>query len=205
MKSSLAIALLSVFAFAGAEENRHDQSHDPSHDHNNAIYVSPVAMLIYSGISDITVISGAYEHRLTQTGYSLFVPVHAAYREDETEFRYALGMGLGLRKYFGTSFSGSYLTGQSDLMQYRTYKWDYPGAYTDANGMRVYPPSSYRPSENLISITQLAYGYKWDWSQFTLDLSLGGAFYAKEDEKYTNLIAGANLGFPFNAAMFGLH
>jgi hypothetical protein len=194
MKSSLAIALLSAFAYAGAEEN----------NHTNAVYASPVAMIIYSGISDLTVLSGAYEHRLTQSGYSLFVPVNAAYKENETELRYAFGMGIGLRKYFGTSFSGSYLTGQTDLMRYQTYSYDYPGPYMDGNGMWVYPQSTKRAIEQFVSITQLAYGYKWDWRQFTLDLNIGGAFYAKEDEKYTNLIAGANFGFPFNAAMFGL-
>lgn len=194
MKSSLALSLLCAFAYAGAEET----------GHTNAVYASPVAMIIFSGISDNTVISGAYEHRLTRTGYSLFVPLHAAYRENETELRYALGMGLGLRKYFGTSFSGSYLTGQSDLMRYQTYEWEYPAPYLDQNGMYVYPQSYNHRIERVVSITQLAYGYKWDWRQFTLDLNIGGAFYAKEDEKYTNLIAGVNLGFPFNASMFGI-
>jgi hypothetical protein len=162
-------------------------------------------MIIYSGITDLTMISGAYEHRLTQSGYSLFVPLNAAYREDNDRIEYAIGAGLGIRKYFGTSFSGSYLTAQSDLMRYQTYDYVYQNPYMDENGMWVYPPSGDRVVEQFLSITQLAYGYKWDWRQFTLDLTIGGAFYAKSDEKYTSLIGGVNLGFPFNASMFGIH
>ena len=192
MKSSLAIALLSAFTFAGAEENVH----------TNAVYASPLSMIVYSSITDIAVISAAYEHRLSRSGYSLFVPLHAAYRENETELRYALGMGLGLRKYFGTSFSGSYLTGQTDLTRYQTSVYEDAPAYMDQNGNWIYT-SSDRRVEQFLSITQVAYGYKWDWRQFTLDLSLGGAFYAKDDEKYTSLIGGVNIGFPFNAGMFG--
>jgi hypothetical protein len=124
MKSSLAIALLSAFAFAGAEEN----------EHTNAVYISPVSMIIYSGITDLTMISGAYEHRLTQSGYSLFVPLNAAYREDNDRIEYAIGAGLGIRKYFGTSFSGSYLTAQSDLMRYQTYDYVYQNPYMTRTG-----------------------------------------------------------------------
>ncbi len=195
MKSSLAIALLSAFAFAEAEDN----------GHTNAVYASPVSMIIYSSITDLTMISGAYEHRLSQSGYSLFIPVNAAYREDKDQTEYAFGLGLGLRKYFGTSFSGSYLTAQTDLMRYQTYEYVYQNPYQDENGMWVYPPSGDQRVESYLSISQVAYGYKWDWRQFTLDLTIGGAFYAKDDEKYTSLIGGVNLGFPFNAAMFGIH
>jgi hypothetical protein len=111
-------------------------------------------------------------------------------------------MGLGLRKYFGTSFSGSYLTGQSDLLRYQDYEYA-PGT-VDQNGNWVFPDPRERAFEEILSVSQLAYGYKWDWRQFTLDLSIGGAFYAKEDEKYTSLIGGVNIGFPFNGRMFGI-
>jgi len=173
--------------------------------HTNAIYVSPISMIAYSGITDATVISVAYEHRLTTTGYSLFVPLHAAYKENRDETRYALGAGLGLRKYFGTSFSGTYFTAQSDLVRYQTYDIEYLPYVLGPDGMYTGGQSIGHPIESFVSVSQVALGYKWDWSQFTLDLNFGAAFYAKKDEKNTNVIGAVNLGFPFSAKNFGFH
>jgi hypothetical protein len=172
--------------------------------HNQAVYASPIAMMYLSGMTDVAVISGAYEHRLTATGYSLFIPLHGAYREDRSETRYAFGAGLGLRKYFGSSFSGSYLTAQSDLLRFRDYEYEYIPSVQNPDGTWTGGESRNRPRTDFVSISQLSYGHKWDWRQFTLDLTIGGAFYAREDEKFTNVI-GVNVGFPFNAGMFGFH
>ena len=191
--SIFAFAFLAAAVPALAEES----------GHTNAIYVSPVSMIVYSDITDATVISVAYEHRLTASGYSLFVPLHAAYRENRDELRYAAGAGLGLRKYFGTSFSGSYFTAQSDLVRYRTYAWDYLPYVPGPDGAYSGGVSVEHPIESFFSVSQVAFGYKWDWYQFTLDMNFGAAFYAKKDEKNTNVIGAINLGFPFSAKNFG--
>lgn len=193
--SIFAVALMAAALPALAEES----------GHTNAIYVSPISMIAYSGITDATVISVAYEHRLTTSGYSLFVPLHAAYKENRDEFRYALGAGLGLRKYFGTSFSGTYFTAQSDLVRYQTYDSEYLPYVLGPNGMYTGGQSIEHPIESFFSVTQVAFGYKWDWYQFTLDMNFGAAFYAKKDEKNTNVIGAINLGFPFSAKNFGFH
>jgi hypothetical protein len=57
--------------------------------------------------------------------------------------------------------------------------------------------------EIFLSMTQLSYGYKWMWKQVVLDLSLGGAFYANQKEKYTGFIGAANIGIPFSKDSFG--
>ena len=170
----------------------------------SAIFASPLTMGITSGLIDFPVISGAYEHRISENGWSLFMPIHGGYNQHNDNIQYAGGLGLGLRKYIGTSFTGSYLTGQTDLLSYQVNQWEYTGPTYDANGMIIsYGDDKEVSKKGYLSVTQLAYGYKWGWRQFTLDLSIGGAFYAQRNEKFTNVIAGANLGFPFDKRTFG--
>lgn len=192
IKSALALAALLTAGTALAQEKVN----------TSAIFASPMSMGIISGMIEFPVISGAFEHRISEKGYSLFVPLHGGFNQNQREnTQYAAGAGLGLRKYIGDSFTGSYLTAQSDLLAYQVNRWDY-GGYYDANGMYHYNDKA-TPYKGFLSITQLAYGYKWGWRQFTLDLSVGGAFYAQRDEKFTNVIGGVNVGFPFNKQTFG--
>jgi hypothetical protein len=195
MNFKTAIAFASLLAgVAGAQETVN----------TSAIFASPLTMGITSGMIDFPVISGAYEHRITESGYSLFIPFQGGYNQHNENTQYAAGMGLGLRKYIGRGFAGSYLTGQTDLLAYKVNKWVYTDTQYDQFGNVVqYGASGDVPTQGYLSITQLSYGYKWSWRQFTLDLSVGGAFYAQRDEKFTNVIAGANVGFPFNKQTFG--
>jgi hypothetical protein len=201
LKSILAVTTLSALATlttAGAA-----QSHEAVN--TSALYASPLAMGITSGMIDFPVISGAYEHRISGNGYSLFVPLHGGFNQNQREnTRYAFGAGLGLRKYLGESFTGSYLTAQTDLLSYKVNKEGYTESKQDENGMWSGGQYFVTPYKGYLSISQLAYGYKWGWRQFTLDLSIGGAFYAERDEKFTNVIGGVNVGFPFNKKTFGL-
>lgn len=171
----------------------------------SAIFVSPMTMAITSGMTDMPVITGAFEHRLSESGYSLFIPLHGAFNQSQREnVQYAAGAGLGIRKYIGASFTGSYLTAQTDLLTTKTNDIIYGNGTYDAMGMWIPGKDSYVTKKDFLSISQLAYGYKWGWRQFTLDLSVGGAFYAMKDEKFTNVIGGVNVGFPFNKQTFGL-
>jgi hypothetical protein len=191
LKMLSTLALASIMSLPARGEVAPDKN-------RNALFVSPLTMMIYSGMMNNAVISIAYEHSLSETGYSLLVPVHAGYREQAGERFAAAGFGLGLRKYFGEAFKGSYLTAQSDYTysyeRGEEYMWNSTD-YTSYN----------KPFEkrDFLSITQLAFGYKWGWKEFTLDLNTGGAFYAQDKEKRTNFIASANFGFPFNAETFG--
>lgn len=171
----------------------------------NAIFASPVTMIVNSGMLDYPVISIAYERSLTDAGVSVFIPLHAGYTENVDEKDIAFGSGLGLRKYFGRAFSGTYLTVQSDYLKSYVRRNDY--VYNngfDLNGNPIAPTYTPRITRDYLSISQLSFGYKWAWRQFTLDLSGGGAFYAQDKDKYTNFIASANMGFPFGAGTFGL-
>lgn len=196
-KNILATAAIAALSAAGTV--RADGGTNTS-----AIFASPMTMGITSGLIDFPVISGAYEHRISEKGYSVFIPLHGAFNQNQREnTRYAFGAGLGLRKYIGDSFTGSYLTAQSDLLSYKINKESYVPMTQDQSGNWTGGGYSYSPYKGYLSISQLSYGYKWGWRQFTLDLSVGGAFYAQRDEKYTNVIAGANVGFPFNKQTFG--
>ncbi|MDB5049728.1 MAG: hypothetical protein JWO30_2799 [Fibrobacteres bacterium] len=160
----------------------------------NALFASPVTMIVNTGFLDFPVISIAYERSLSETGYSLFIPMHGGYLENQDEKDVAIGAGIGLRKYFGTAFTGSYITGQSDFIKSYTRRMEYN--YNNSTDLSV-------ERDDFLSITQLSFGYKWGWREFTLDLSGGGAFYAQDAEKATNFIAAANVGFPFSAQTFG--
>lgn len=196
-KNILAVTAISAISAVGAVRAQEGVN-------TSAIFASPMSMGITSSLIDFPVISGAFEHRISQNGYSLFIPLHGGFNESKREkTQYAFGAGLGLRKYIGDSFTGSYLTAQSDLLSYQVNKESYEPMIQDQFGNWVGGGYVYSPTNGYLSITQLAYGYKWGWRQFTLDLSVGGAFYAQRDEKFTNVIAGANVGFPFNKKTFG--
>ena len=207
MKTTAFLALSALVAASGVRAQMDVHPDRPANRLGNtsAIFASPLAMGIMSGMADMPVVSAAYEHRLTESGYSLFIPLHGAYNQQDKDVKYAAGLGLGLRKYFGADFAGSYLTAQSDLLGYKTDRTEYTPATQDANGFWHGGDSKRVPYKDYLSVTQLAYGYKWGWRQFTLDLSVGGAFYAKRDEKFTNVIGGVNLGFPFGAKAFDIH
>jgi hypothetical protein len=160
----------------------------------NAIFASPVTMIVNSSILEFPIISIAYERSLSETGYSVFIPMHAGYLEDQYEKDVAIGAGLGVRKYFGHAFTGSYVTGQSDYIKSYTRRIEYDYSLSIDRSVT---------NNDYQSTTQLSFGYKWGWRQFTLDLNGGGAFYAKDTEKYTNFIASANVGFPFRSETFG--
>ncbi|HKP97686.1 MAG TPA: hypothetical protein VJ385_18235 [Fibrobacteria bacterium] len=172
-------------------------------NNRNAIFASPLTMFASSGMLDFPIISVAYERSLSESGYSLLIPLHAGYLEDEFEKDVGIGAGLGIRKYFGNPFKGSYITGQTDYI--KSYARNHDGGYYsyDINGNSIYHPDGNSVKRDFLSITQLSFGYKWGWRQFTLDLSGGGAFYAQDAEKYTNFIGSANVGFPFSAQTFG--
>ena len=193
--SLILLPLLSAFAYGGETPDLN----------RNAIFASPVTMIVNSGMLDYPVISIAYERCLTDAGVSAFIPLHAGYTENENEKDIAFGSGLGVRKYFGRAFSGTYLTVQSDYIKsyVRRNEYTYNNGF-DSNGNPL--PGTYAPkvTRDYLSISQLSFGYKWAWRQFTLDLSGGGAFYAQDKDKYTNFIASANVGFPFGAGTFGL-
>ena len=191
MLSFLAIATLLTAAHA-----------QPAPDSNrNAIMACPMAMIVNSGMLGYPIISLAYERSLSEQGLSLFIPIHAGYLEDEYEKDFALGAGAGLRKYFGHAFSGSYITGQTDYIVSDVEKKQ---SYYSYSTPAVEPYEYTSKTRDYLSITQISFGYKWSWAQFTLDLNGGGAFYAQDKEKYTNFIANANVGFPFGAKTFGI-
>ena len=155
----------------------------------NALYAQPILTAILGGFSDQAIVSVAYERSLTENGLALIIPLHFGFNGYEDENSLAMGMGIGGRKYIGRPFSGSYLTFQTDYV----YEWDeYSG------------PISTTVTEDFVSITQLSFGYKWMWRPFILDMSLGGAFYATETAKHTNIIGNINFGFPFGKENFGL-
>lgn len=199
MKTATAFALTALVAASAHSARAQENPLGPT----NAVFASPLTMGIMSAEADMPVVSAAFEHRLTESGYSLFIPLHGAYNQHGDDVRYAGGLGLGLRKYFGADFAGSYLTAQSDLLGYKTTEMKYGSPTYDANGN--YVSGDVRvPEKGYVSVSQLAYGYKWGWRQFTLDLSVGGAFYAKRDDKFTNVIGGVNVGFPFGAKAFDI-
>lgn len=159
-------------------------------------YIEPVMMGIVAGNIDIGTLAFGYERKLGAGPLSLLVNLHGGYFESdydyEAEKEYAFGLGLGLRRYFTTAFSGSYITGQSDYIQgYQRqpeYNWN-PVTNVGATENVVSHP--------MLSVTQVSIGYKWQWKYLALDLSIGGAFYLNDDEAYTMLIAGVNVGAPF--------
>jgi hypothetical protein len=166
-------------------------------------------MGILSGNLGFPIISIAYEHSLTDKGLALFIPLHGGYLEDRSTKSYAGGLGLGFRKYIGETFSGSYLTAQSDYVRGEDFQnggyWEYP-QYDPNNPYAkpmVWVEGTDTREEIFLSMTQLSYGYKWMWKQVVLDLSLGGAFYANQKEKYTGFIGAANIGIPFSKDSFG--
>ncbi len=166
---------------------------------HNVLYFQPVLTLITSSFSDSRVISIAYERQLGENGLSFFIPIHGAYFEEKQENFFALGSGLGLRKYIGYAFQGSYFTLQSDYIKYggnRPRCSEISNYYCDT--------FTYPYSNDFLSITQLSFGYKWMWKVISLDLSMGGAFYAQEDYKHTSVIGAANVGFPFGKKTMGL-
>ncbi len=193
LKSALSLSCLLACGAAQAQ----------SLENTSAIFASPLTMGITSTLVNFPIISGAYEHRISENGWSLFIPIHGGYNQQNEDVQYAAGMGLGLRKYIGSSFTGSYLTGQTDLLAYKLDKDHYAEMVQDQYGYWTGGAYTRVPTKGYLSVTQLSYGYKWGWRQFTLDLSVGGAFYAQRQEKYTNVIAGANVGFPFNKQTFG--
>ena len=160
----------------------------------NAIYASPMSMIINSAFLEFPVISIAYERSLNENGLSLMMPFHVGWLENEREKDVTIGAGLGIRKYFGHAFAGSYLTAQTDYLHHYTRGIDYSWSI---NADVPFQKTDY------LSVSQLAFGYKWLWQSFTLDLSGGGAFYAQDKEKYTSFIASANVGFPFSSESFG--
>jgi hypothetical protein len=185
------------------------QTHELRDKQNSALYATPVTMGITSSQMGFPIISIAFEHSLTDRGLALFIPLHAGYLEDRNAKQYAAGLGLGFRKYIGESFSGSYLTAQSDYVRGEDIRdggyWEYP--QYDPNNP-YYRPGVWVSGARIrngisLSISQLSYGYKWMWKQVVLDLSLGGAFYANQDEKFTGFIGAANIGIPFSKSTFG--
>jgi hypothetical protein len=200
LKTYLPLATLAILALTTV----HAQESAARPVLRNAIYASPMTMIVSSSTLEFPVISIAYERSLTDKGLSLMIPLHAGWLEDQSEKNVAIGSGLGFRKYFGHSFAGTYLTVQSDYTyhyfrgeRYETPVYSPSGTLISGGGM------TYGPHTDYLSISQLSFGYKWLWNSFTLDLSGGGAFYAQDKEKYTNFIASANVGFPFNADSFG--
>lgn len=202
LKSYLPLATLAFLALTTVHAQ--ETATRPAPVLRNAIYALPMTMIVSSSTLEFPVISIAYERSLTEKGLSLVIPLHAGWLEDRSEKNVAIGSGIGFRKYFGHAFAGTYLTLQSDYThhyfrgeRYESPVYDTDGSLISAGGMTNGPRTDY------LSISQLAFGYKWLWNSFTLDLSGGGAFYAQDKEKYTNFIASANVGFPFNAESFG--
>ena len=183
-------------------------AHELGNNRKSALYATPVTMGITSAHLGFPIISIAYEHSLTEKGLAIFIPLHGGYLEDRYAKQYAGGLGLGFRKYIGESFSGSYLTAQTDYVQGESINngghWDSP--YDPISGLyrkEQWVSGIETSKEIFLSISQLSYGYKWMWKQVALDLSLGGAFYANQDEKFTNFIGAANIGIPFGKNVFG--
>lgn len=202
LKTYLPLATLAFMALTTLHSQEIDSRTAPVH--RNAIYASPITMIVSSATLEFPVISIAYERSLSEKGLSLVIPFHAGWLEDQSEKNVAIGSGLGFRKYFGHAFAGTYLTAQSDFTHhyFRGTRYIYP--VYDSNGNPITNGGDTSGSDtDYLSISQLSFGYKWLWNSFTLDLSGGGAFYAQDKEKYTNFIASANVGFPFNADSFG--
>ncbi len=193
----LPLALLNLLAGISA------QAEEPSQPNTSALYASPITMAITSGELGLPVISIGYEHSLTDHGLAIFIPIHAGYTEDNSSRTFAFGAGLGLRKYIGASFSGSYLTAQSDYLQGEDRSSGSYYQYNPATNQEVLISGKDRVQNIFLSVTQLSYGYKWMWKQVALDLSLGGAFYANKDGKNTSFIGSANIGIPFSKQTFG--
>ncbi|MDQ3001723.1 MAG: hypothetical protein M3Y08_10740 [Fibrobacterota bacterium] len=196
---------LATFAFLALTTIHSQEIDSPTATvHRNAIYASPITMIVSSATLDFPVISIAYERSLTKKGLSLVIPFHAGWLENQREKKVAIGSGLGFRKYFGHAFAGTYLTAQSDYTHHYFRGERYVNSVFSPEGNLISEGGpTYGPHTDYLSISQLSFGYKWLWNSFTLDLSGGGAFYARDKEKYTNFIASANVGFPFNADSFG--
>lgn len=170
---------------------------DPQFEQRHVVYIEPLAMSTIGSFFETFILSLGYEHKIGAGPFAVLVNLHGGYEEREeyngvTDRDYAYGLGVGLRRYIGSTFEGSYITGQTDYV--RGYSRDiyydyYPATSSD----------SYTSSERYqyLSLTQAGIGYKWMWTYFTLDLSLGGAFFMSSDEKYTQLTVGFNLGAPF--------
>ncbi len=184
-------------------------AHDLGNNQKSAVYATPATMVITSTQLGFPIISLAYEHSLTNRGLALFIPMHGGYLENSYTKQFAYGLGIGLRRYIGESFSGSYLTAQSDFIKGEDDNngghWEYltPDPATGTNPREVWIDGTQPRKEIYLSMSQVSYGYKWMWKQVALDLSLGGAFYANQDEKFTGFIGAANIGIPFGKETFG--
>lgn len=186
-KARLAFAF-AVFLFIGKTP-----ASEPA---KQVLYIEPVMMGIVGSNTDIGTLVFGYERKLGAGPLSLLVNLHGGYSESNDDYdnhkEFAYGLGLGLRRYFTTAFTGSYVTGQSDYIQgYQRqpeYSWDLITGIS-SNETVVSNP--------MLSVTQVSIGYKWQWKYLALDLSIGGAFYLNEDEAYTMLIGGVNVGAPF--------
>ncbi len=161
---------------------------EPEPENRNAIFIAPLTMIIAGSSLEFPVVSMSYE-RMLGRGYSLYLPFHGGYYDSEDEkATWAVGFGGGLRKYIGRPFSGSYFTFQYDqfLTNQESNDWNTNGSVDES-----------------LAFFQLSYGYKFQWSQFALDLGIGGAFYITETEKFTRPITAVNIGFPFSSKTFG--
>lgn len=188
LAKALQAVALAAFLFVGKA-----QAAEPA---KQVLYIEPVMMGIVAGNTDIGTLAFGYERQLGAGPLSLLVNLHGGYSESNDDYEankeFAYGLGLGLRRYFSSAFSGSYLTGQSDYIQgYQRQPeslWD-PMTQISSTEIMVNHP--------MLSVTQVSIGYKWQWKYLAFDLSIGGAFYLNEDEAYTMLIAGVNVGAPF--------
>jgi hypothetical protein len=182
-----AVLALGLALPAWAEENQAKQ----------VVYIEPVAMIITSAVTDLGAVSLGYERKLGTGPFAALFNLHVGY--DATTYEnarndtsLAYGAGFGLRRYFSRAFSGSYATGQTDLiMGYISepdWSWD-PISGQSSEKQNVEEP--------LLSITQLSIGYKWQWKYLAVDASIGGALYIHTPETYTMLIGALNIGAPF--------
>jgi hypothetical protein len=207
------MGLMAIGTLAHAEK----VTPEPAPDHNQVLYLEPMAMILVSSYMTLNtqIFSMGYERRLGSGPASLLVNLHGGYSEEDNNYDghprtdYAIGFGLGFRRYIGDAFSGSYLTVQSDYIRGEKWGTQYnynPSPIYDQLGNSIYQPYPTEPfsEKQFLSMSQISYGYKFQWKYIVVDLSLGGAFYLTQDEAKTNLIGGANLGVPFNASAFGL-
>jgi|GEM_PF-4617897 len=177
-------------------------SHADVGEPNQTLFIEPVSMWIISGVGDMDVISLGYEKRLGAGPWSVLGQLHGGYnrngRPDEDFYSkdYAVGTGLGIRRYIGALFDGAYLTGQVDYVRGESWDMEYFGFTETTN------PYGLVHRNRSLFMGQFSCGYKFAWKFFVLDLAVGGALYRTPDEIYTYPILGGNLGLPFNASFF---
>jgi hypothetical protein len=170
---------------------------EPQFEQRHVVYIEPLAMSTIGSFFETLVLSLGYEHKLGQGPFAVLLNLHGGYEErkeydDFVDRDYAYGLGVGLRRYIGSAFEGSYILGQTDYVYGGSRNSYYE--YYPTTGSTPYTTDE---KHQYLSLTQVGIGYKWMWTYFALDLSLGGAFFMSTEEKYTRLTVGFNLGAPF--------